>query len=79
MDDIKCNIKDCLCYEKKGRSGVCSDYVPPMIPKLKPNSKECPFYCTSIEEGLKWLRMGKMEAVKNKDKKIKKGKLTPFE
>ncbi|MFW6219601.1 MAG: hypothetical protein ACOC33_02030 [bacterium] len=81
MGDIKCKLNDCLNYEKKGRIGVCSNYVPPMISKLRPNNIECPFYSTSIEDGMNWLRLqgGMVEAIKNKDKKQKKIKILPFE
>lgn len=81
MDEVRCKLKDCLNYEKVGRIGVCSDYVPTMISKLKPNDVNCPYYSDSLDGGLRWLQLqgGMVNAVRNKNKKEKVEKLMPFE
>lgn len=77
MKQTKCKLKQCLNYEKQGRTGYCFiNIVPTLIKQLQPNDIKCPFFGTSFEEELKWLRQqgGMINVIMHQ-----KGKKTLFE
>lgn len=67
----KCNMKDCLCYEKKTKT--CWDMVMSTRTKQqKPNSKKCPFYSNDLKKDYEEIKkQGGLLAVMIKTKKDK--------
>lgn len=70
----KCKLKNCLLNEKEGTTNCCSQIVPSIVKKLKPDNPACEFYSTDLEKEKEWLKTkgGLLGLIMSSSKKMEK-------
>ena len=54
---IKCKIKNCVHNEKVNNKLTCSQFIPPIIKKIVPDSVKCPYFDDDFRKNLTSFRL----------------------